>query len=253
MLAVLSPAKKLKFDRLNANIGQTLPQFQDQANELVGIARQLSVTELRGLMKISENLAAINKERFKEMASVSDQRNSKQAAFAFAGDTYTGLDVLSWDQGDIDYAQEHVRILSGLYGLLRPLDRIQPYRLEMGSRLPNQQGPNLYAFWKDSLGQAIDQVSNGIVINCASNEYFKAAAKTLKSKVITPVFKEHRPDGLKMISFYAKQARGAFARFMVQNRIQEPDDMKNFNLDGYGYQSKLSDDDNWVFTRSMID
>jgi cytoplasmic iron level regulating protein YaaA (DUF328/UPF0246 family) len=249
MLAVLSPAKKLNFDPLEVGFKKTMPDFQDDANKLAKVARKLSVSDLRGLMKISEDLAKLNKERFAAFAPASDNLNSKQAAFAFAGDTYTGLQAESFDVKDIDYAQEHLRILSGLYGALKPLDLIQPYRLEMGSRLKNAKGTNLYAYWGDRVGAALDSVANGVVVNCASNEYFKATGKNMTSRVITPAFKEERKDGLKMIGFFAKKARGSMARFMIKNRIQNPEGLKDFDTDGYKFQPKLSSENDWVFTR----
>ncbi len=251
MLAVLSPAKKLNFDPLEDGFGQTMPDFQENANELAEVARKLSVSDLRNLMKISEDLASLNKDRFAAFAPKSDDRNSKQAAYAFAGDTYTGLQADSLDTGDVEYAQDHLRILSGLYGVLRPLDRIQPYRLEMGSRLKNAIGTNLYAYWGDKVGTALDEVSNGVVVNCASNEYFKATGKNMTSRVIVPAFKEEREDGLKMIGFFAKKARGSMARYMVQNRIDTPEGLKDFDVDGYKFQPKLSGENDWVFTRKQ--
>jgi len=249
MLVVISPAKKLNYDPLDGNIGATLPAFQSRANELAKVANKLSVSELRSLMKISENLAVLNKARFKAFASVSDTQNAKQAAFAFAGDTYMGLQATDFDAADLEYAQDHLRILSGLYGALKPLDLIQPYRLEMGSRLKTDQAANLYGYWGRDIGCALDEVANGVVVNCASSEYFKATGKEMTARVITPVFKEQREDGLKMIGFYAKKARGSMARFMVQNRIDNPEGLKDFNTDGYGFQASLSEADTWVFTR----
>ena len=249
MLAVLSPAKKLNFEPLADDFPHTMPLFQGDANQLAQVARKLSVSDLRGLMKISEDLATLNKERFTAFASSSDKRNSKQAAYAFAGDTYTGLQAETLNAEDVNFAQDHLRILSGLYGVLKPLDRIQPYRLEMGSRLNNSAGTNLYAYWGDRVGVALDQTANGVVVNCASNEYFKATGKNMTSRVITPAFKEEREDGLKMIGFFAKKARGSMARYMIQNKIQNPDDLKDFDLDGYKFQPKLSDENDWVFTR----
>ncbi|MBE9477422.1 MAG: peroxide stress protein YaaA [Proteobacteria bacterium] len=249
MLAVLSPAKKLNFDPLDEGMAQSLPAFQDDANTLAKIARKLSVSDLRSLMKISEDLASLNKARFAAFTPVSDDRNSKQAAFAFAGDTYTGLQISNMEADDVAYAQDHVCILSGLYGVLKPLDRMQPYRLEMGSRLQNKAGSNLYAYWGDRIGGALDQVSGGVVVNCASVEYFKATGKNMTSRVITPAFKEERDGELKMIGFFAKKARGMMARFMVLNRIETPEGLKDFDLEGYKFQPKLSGENDWVFTR----
>ena len=249
MLAVLSPAKKLNFDPLADGFAQSLPVFQDDANTLAKIARKLSVSDLRGLMKISEDLATLNKDRFAAFARVSDDRNSKQAAFAFAGDTYAGLQAENLDAEDVGYAQDHLRILSGLYGVLKPLDRIQPYRLEMGSRLQNNAGSNLYAYWGDRVGAVLDKAANGVVVNCASHEYFKATGKNMTSRVITPAFKEERDGDLKMIGFFAKKARGMMARFMIRNRIDKPEGLRDFDLDGYKFQPKLSGENDWVFTR----
>jgi uncharacterized protein len=249
MLAVLSPAKKLNFDPLDESFAKSLPDFQADANVLAKAARKLSVADLRKLMKISEDLASLNKKRFAAFAPASNDLNSKQAAFAFAGDTYTGLQITNMEPADVVYAQDHLRILSGLYGVLRPLDRIQPYRLEMGSRLQNKAGSNLYTYWADRIGTALDDAANGVVVNCASNEYFKATGKNMTSRIITPAFKEERDGDLKMIGFFAKKARGMMARFMVLNRIEDPEGLKDFDLEGYKFQPKLSGDDDWVFTR----
>lgn len=254
MLAVLSPAKKLNFDEKAEGLIETTPAYQDDANRLARIAKKLSVSELRDLMKISEDLAQLNKKRFQGFAKESTEENSKQAMLAFAGDTYVGLDAEAFDADEQAYAQDHLRILSGLYGLLRPMDRIQPYRLEMGSRLANKEGPSLYAYWGTKLAKAMDVASDGApVVNCASTEYFKAAnEKAMKSPVITPSFKEDRDGELKMIGFFAKRARGAMARYMIQNRVDTVDGLKDFDLDGYKFQPKLSDDRALTFTRKAV-
>lgn len=253
MLAVLSPAKSLDFTPAAHDTGETLPEFQLDANRLVRIAKKLSASELRQLMSISEDLAQLNVNRFRAFEKTSTDENSKQAALAFTGDTYQGLQAWGFDAEQLSYAQNHLRILSGLYGLLRPLDRIQPYRLEMGSRLENKQGRTLYAYWGQRLAKALDQASAGApVINVASNEYFKAAGEEhLKSRVITPAFKEESDAGLKMVGFFAKRARGAMARYMIVNQIDQPDGLKDFDTDGYAFQSRLSDETNWVFTRKQ--
>lgn len=254
MLAVLSPAKKLNFDEKAEGLIETAPAYQDDANRLAGIAKKLSVSELRDLMKISEDLAQLNKKRFQGFAKESTGDNSKQAMLAFAGDTYVGLDAEAFDADEQAYAQDHLRILSGLYGLLRPMDRIQPYRLEMGSRLANKEGPSLYAYWGTKLAKAMDDASGGApVVNCASAEYFKAAKeKTMKSPVITPSFKEDRDGELKMIGFFAKRARGAMARYMIQNRVDTVEGLKDFDLDGYKFQPSLSDEASLTFTRKAM-
>jgi cytoplasmic iron level regulating protein YaaA (DUF328/UPF0246 family) len=248
MLAVISPAKKMDFEPVNG-INATTPDFVTDANTLAGHARKLSVSDLRAMMKISEDLAKLNRERFQAFSSTPDERATKQAAFAFAGDTYTGLQAGSLSSDDLDYAQNHLRILSGLYGVLRPLDRIQPYRLEMGRKLATKSGNTLYAYWDDRIGAALDAASDGVIVNLASNEYFKAAGKKMTSRVITPAFKEEREDGLKMIGLFAKKARGAMARFIVQNRIETVDGLKGFNTDGYGFRADLSGENDWVFSR----
>ena len=251
MLVVLSPAKKLNFDEKPEGLIETLPDYQIDANRLARIAKKLSVSELRDLMKISEDLAKLNRERFQSFAQESTADNSKQAMLAFAGDTYVGLNADSFNSDEQAYAQDHLRILSGLYGLLRPMDRIQPYRLEMGSRLANTEGPSLYAYWGTKLAKALDEASGGApVVNCASTEYFKATnQKIMKSTVITPTFKEDRNGELKMIGFFAKKARGAMARYMITNRVKSFDGVKDFDLDGYKFQPKLSDETTPIFTR----
>jgi cytoplasmic iron level regulating protein YaaA (DUF328/UPF0246 family) len=249
MLAVISPAKKLDFDPVGEDVVATQPSFQKDANILADVARDLSVSDLRGLMHISEDLATLNKERFRAFASRSGDRNSKQAALAFAGDTYTGLRAGDFSTDDLDYAQDHLRILSGLYGVLRPMDRIQPYRLEMGSRLANAEGSSLYAYWGKRLGPVLDKAADGVVLNCASQEYFKAAKQSIKSRIITPQFKEDKGGELKMIGFFAKKARGSMARFLIENRITNPDDLKGFDTEGYTFQPALSGENDWVFTR----
>jgi len=251
MLAVISPAKKLNFDPLPDTVGESFPEFQEDANRLTTIAKKLSVSDLRKLMKISEDLATLNRDRFQAFAENSDARNAKQAIFAFAGDTYTGLSANAFDTDDLEYAQVHLRILSGLYGALRPLDIIQPYRLEMGSRLANDAGPTLYAYWGDRIGKALDAASGGApVVNLASNEYFKATrAKNMQSPIIDVAFKEERDGLLKMIGFYAKKARGSMARFIIQNRVETVEGLKDFDIDGYGFQPDLSTGMSLVFTR----
>ena len=254
MLAIVSPAKKLDFSDLPRPLPHSKPDFADDAQALVKTARRLSRPKLRKLMKLSAPLAELNYQRFQNHAEELTPGNAKQAALAFAGDTYAGLDSASLDDGDLAFAQNHLRILSGLYGLLRPLDLIQPYRLEMGSRLATRHGKTLYDFWGGRLAAAIDEQLAGheqpVLVNLASSEYFKAvAAKSLRARVITPAFKEASNGSAKVIGFFAKRARGAMARYMIQNRLERPEDLKAFAADGYEYQEKLSEADNWVFTR----
>lgn len=251
MLAVISPAKKLNYDPVSGDIPTTLPEFQDDATRLARTAKQLSLTGLRDLMNISQDLAKLNKERFKAFEPASTTKNAKQAALAFDGDTYQGLQADSFSADDFEYAQDHLRILSGLYGLLKPLDLMQPYRLEMGSRLKTRRGTNLYAYWGDQLTKTLDKVSGGeAIVNLASNEYFKAAkSDKLNSPVITCDFKEEKGNELKMIGFFAKNARGAMARYMIQNRVDQVEGLKGFDLNGYGFRDDLSNEQNFVFSR----
>lgn len=254
MLTVISPAKKLDMEA-RSDVTPTQPTFQDDANTLAAVARKLSAGELRKLMDISDALAELNADRFREFTPASTTENSKPALFAFAGDTYTGLEAASLDAEEIDYAQGHLRILSGLYGLLRPLDAMQPYRLEMGSRLKTNRGKSLYEYWGDRISQALnaqaDEAGTNLLVNCASQEYFGAVdLEALKLTVITPSFLEDKPGGPKIVSFFAKKARGAMARFIVQNRITEPDQIKEFDLGGYRWQPDLSTPEAPVFLRA---
>ncbi|WP_373083873.1 peroxide stress protein YaaA [Sneathiella sp.] len=255
MLAIISPAKKLNFERDNSPELSTQPEFLPETKKLIARAKKLNAKDLQRLMKISDDLSALNRERFKAMKLPLTPDNAKQAAFAFNGDTYTGLQAPTMTAADIDYAQDHLRILSGLYGLVRPLDLIQPYRLEMGTRLDTERGDNLYQFWGDRLSRKLDAELNAhgspVLINLASSEYFKAVdRKSLKATVITPIFKEIRGNTAKVIGFTAKRARGMMARFMIENRIDRPDGLKEFGQAGYLFQPTLSDAHNYIFTRA---
>lgn len=254
MLAIVSPAKKLDFSELMRSVPVTQPDFLEQSAELVEAARKLNRSALQRLMKLSDKLTELNFQRFKAYETPFTQANAKPAALAFSGDTYVGLDADSLDEADLTYAQDHLRILSGLYGMLRPLDLIQPYRLEMGSRLGTQNASNLYEFWGDDLGNAIDAALDGhsdpVVINLASQEYFKAVRpKNIKSRIITPVFKEVRDGEARVLGLFAKRARGMMARYMITNRIEDAEGLKAFTDGGYAFRDHLSDADNWVFTR----
>lgn len=249
MLIVVSPAKKLDMSSVDG-LSATEPEYLNCANDLASIARELSAVDLKKMMGISDNLAALNAERFSQFG----QMARKPAALAFAGDTYLGLEASSLDKSELDWAQDHLRILSGLYGLLRPLDEIEPYRLEMGSRMTNPKGKTLYDYWGDTLAQALNKqaasTQSRILVNCASQEYFGAVRlDALNVPVITPVFKEWRNGALKIISFSAKRARGAMARFIIQNRLNEPESIKDFNSGGYCYEPGESDAANLVFVR----
>ena len=249
MLVVVSPAKKLNMSLVD-NLKVSEPHFKKNANELVNVVRGLSVQDLEKLMDISTTLAELNKDRFNDFGN----QQKKAAAFAFAGDTYKGLSIEKFEIGDLDWAQKHLRILSGLYGLLRPLDEIEPYRLEMGSKLKGAHGSSLYDYWgnkiSENLNQHAKEIGSKILVNCASNEYFNAInLNSLLLRVITPIFMEHKNGKEKIISFYAKNARGAMARFIIQNRLKSEEDIKKFDLDGYNYSAEKSDEGKFVFIR----
>jgi len=249
MLVVVSPAKKLNMDAIEG-VEATEPAFKDEIAQLVKVAQKLKVKDLQSLMGISVDLAKLNAERFAAFGEM----DRKPAMYAFAGDTYQGLEASSLDRDEVAYAQDHLRILSGLYGVLRPLDAMEPYRLEMGSRLKTKQGANLYDFWGDKIAGALnaqaDVVGSDILVNCASQEYFGAVDLTaLEPSVVTPVFMEDKGQGPKIVSFFAKKARGAMARFMVQNRVDSLDGLRDFDVGGYTYQPKQSTEDKLVFVR----
>lgn len=250
MLVVVSPAKKLDMNPAT-DVEPTRPAFQPEAEELVSVAHRLTVGDLQKLMKISEPLAKLNAERFAEFGTMPQ----KPAALAFAGDTYQGLEADSLEPDEMDWAQDHFRILSGLYGLLRPRDAIEPHRLEMGSRLKTARGKTLYDYWGDRIAKALnaqaDAIGTDTLINCASQEYFGAVdAEALNLRVITPVFMEEKAGTPKVVSFYAKKARGAMARFVIQHRLTDPEALKAFDAGGYRYNDEMSDGDSFVFLRA---
>ncbi len=252
MLTLISPAKSLDWSPVA--IEPTTPVFLREARSLAKVSRQLSAAQLKSLMGISDDLAQLNHDRFKAFKANPDQSVTKPAVYAFNGDTYQGFDVKSLDEGSLLWAQDHLRILSGLYGLLRPLDAIQPYRLEMGSRLKTAAGKNLYEFWGDKIANAVNKEAQdrGIdtLVNCASEEYFKAASrKVLAVNVVTPVFMEVKAGKPKIVSFYAKKARGAMARFICENRILEPQDIRSFDVGGYRFEPALSEENRPFFLR----
>jgi len=245
MLVVISPAKKL--DWTDRDVTTTAPDFQEDALSLVETARNLTVGDIKSLMSLSDGLAQLNHERFKSFEANPAPNLTRPAAFAFAGDTYQGLEFDSLDADEAAFAQDHLRILSGLYGVLRPLDAVQPYRLEMGSRLKTQRGKNLYEYWGSDLSNALnaqaEATDSEVLVNCASQEYFGAVdLKALKMEVITPQFLEDKGDGKgpKIVSFYAKKARGAMARFVVQKRINTSEGILDFDIGGYRYTPELS-------------
>ena len=250
MLVVLSPAKKLDMTPMDLP-GLTEPMFRAETHELVQLAGGLSKAQLKKLMGISDSLAELNQDRFANFGN----QTRKAAAYAFAGETYQGLEVGSLESEEISWAQNHLRILSGLYGLLRPLDEIEPYRLEMGSRLVTKRGKSLYDYWGSTLTEALNEQAENAksqaLVNCASNEYFSAVDQTtLSMPVITPTFLENTDKGAKVVGFYAKKARGAMARFIVTHRLSDPEHLKEFDLGGYLYQVEHSTDENPVFLRA---
>ncbi|MEQ9111114.1 MAG: peroxide stress protein YaaA [Rhodospirillaceae bacterium] len=255
MYTVLSPAKKLDFTPVKG-LTKTKPLFPDDTAELIGRAQKFKPQDLRRLMGISEDLATLNVERFHAF-DVSGKGETKQAALTFAGDVYVGLEASTLDKEDLAFAQSHVGILSGLYGLLRPLDGMQPYRLEMGTRVDTERGETLYQFWNgivtDMVAKMVAKSKTKTLVNLASNEYFSAVqAKDLDFPVVQPVFKEIKDGKAKVISFLAKKARGLMARHIIENRINEPDDLKAFAVDRYKFDAKASTDKQWVFTRKFI-
>lgn len=254
MLVVISPAKRL--DWAERDVSLTQPDFQEDAVRLSKTARNLSLGKLKSLMGLSDDLARLNRDRFNAFSDSPAPEATRPAALAFAGDTFQGLEAASLDEDERAWAQDHLRILSGLYGVLRPLDAIQPYRLEMGSRLKTRRGANLYEYWRDDLSKALNaqaqSVGTDTLINCASQEYFGAVApKALKLRVIAPAFMEDKDDGKgpKIVSFFAKKARGAMARFVIQNRLCDPDALTGFDLGGYQYRPEHSTPDKPVFVR----
>lgn len=255
MLMVISPAKTLDYESPLATESHTQPEFLDHACELIDQLKELEPHQVSNLMSISEKLGQLNAERFQNWYTPFNLDNARQAALAFKGDVYTGLAAESFSEDDFAFAQKHLRMLSGLYGLLRPLDLMQPYRLEMGTKFENSRGKDLYAFWGSILTDELNRLlaaDDGVLVNLASNEYFKSVKKKeLTARLITPQFKDWKNGQYKMISFYAKKARGLMCRFAIENRITQADDLKGFNLDGYYFSEEQSEGDNWVFLRDQ--
>ncbi len=254
MITVISPAKSLDFESPSATKQYSQPEFLAQSQQLIDQLQVLEPKDIASLMKLSDKLAALNFDRFQSFKTPFTQDNAKQAGFAFRGDVYQGLDFDSLSKNDFEFAQNHLRILSGLYGLLKPLDLMQAYRLEMGTKFENNAGKNLYDFWGLTINQKIDELlaeqSSSTLINLASNEYFKAVkAKLLNHTVITPVFKDFKSGKYKIVSFYAKKARGLMARYIIENKIEQPEKIKKFNVAGYYFDEASSTDTDWVFLR----
>ena len=254
MLIVLSPAKSLDYKSPAKVKASTLPEFVSESAKLIADLKKLSPQEVANLMGLSDQLAALNVGRYRDWSKKFTEENSKPAIYAFDGDVYDGFDVKTLDAKAIAFAQDHIRILSGLYGALRPLDLMQPYRLEMGTSFKNARGKDLYAFWgervTDSLKQVLEQQKKPVLLNLASEEYFKVLqAKNLDCPVISPIFQDGKDGKYKIISFYAKRARGLMARFVVENRITDAADLKGFNLDGYKYVPSESKPEKPLFRR----
>lgn len=254
MLIVISPAKTIDFE---TNIGYdkyTTPEHLNKSEQLVRQLRKMSPQELSGLMNISTKLAMLNYNRYKEWYLPFNDQNARQAIFVFKGEVFRGIDIERFSDEDLEYTQNHLRILSGLHGTLRSLDLIQPYRLEMGIKLTGKEYKNLYEFWNNEITNSIQTVLNeqgdDLLINLASDEYFKSInTKQLKARIITPIFKEHKNGTYKFLSVYGKKARGMMSRFILQNKLKTADDLKLFEEDGYYFNENLSSKDSPVFTR----
>jgi len=253
MLVVISPAKTLDFETPARTHIASTPSFLEDSQVLVERMRELAPADIAKLMKISDKLAVLNSTRYETWSLPFTPENAKQALLAFKGDVYTGLDAETLTAKQDEYAQQHLRILSGLYGIIKPLDLIQPYRLEMGTKLSNTRGKDLYQFWGDKITDSLNNElgQNDVLINLASNEYFKSVQpKKLNARIITPVFKDTKNGVQKIISFYAKKARGLMVRYMIDNQIDHAEALKDFDVAGYQFEAKQSSENEWVFTRA---
>lgn len=255
MLILLSPAKSLDYETPLLTRKATQPRLAKRSSELIEKLKKLSAKEIGTLMNISPKLAELNYQRYQDYQADHNKTNSRPAILAFTGDVYQGMTLTDWSSDDFDTAQSRIRILSGLYGVLRPLDRIQPHRLEMGTRLKNNQGNNLYDFWGESITEQLnkDLKSSGsnLVVNLASNEYFSAVKpEKLRGTLVTPVFKDEKNGAFKVISFYAKKARGMMADFIVRNQIKSVEGLRQFSSDGYKFDEKSSTETKLTFLRS---
>lgn len=254
MLTVVSPAKTLDYESALPTDEFTRPAHIKRSKLLINRLRDFSALDLAELQHVSGKIAELNFERNHAWKTPFNLNNSRQALFAFKGDVYTGLDAYSMSQQNIRFAQDHLRILSGLYGLLRPLDLMKPYRLEMGTRLSTAEGSNLYEFWDmqitDAINRQLRAIKSKTLINLASNEYFKAVkSKNVRAQIITPTFKDYKNGEYKMIGFFAKKARGLMSRYIIDNEITDPEAIKHFDVEGYAYNPSMSNEHKWVFTR----
>jgi cytoplasmic iron level regulating protein YaaA (DUF328/UPF0246 family) len=254
MLIVLSPAKTLDFESPIKVNKTTEPDFIPRSAELISTLRTMPPSEIGSLMSISDSLAQLNVARYASWSKKFTPDNSRPAVLAFDGDVYEGLDARSLNARQLDWAQKHLRILSGLYGLLRPLDLMQPYRLEMGTRLATKRGKDLYAFWGDQITEALNEsltvAKAQALVNLASEEYFKSVKPAkLDRPVITPVFEEWKGGGYKIVSFFAKRARGLMARYAIEHKLTKPEQLKDFDSEGYAFDAKASNEARWIFRR----
>ena len=257
MLFVISPAKTLDFDTPATTERYTLPRFTEQSAELIDILKQKTPADIASLMDLSEPLSVLNVSRYQAWRPKFTKTNSKQAVLAFMGDVYEGLDARSLDADSLDHAQARLRILSGLYGVLRPLDRMQPYRLEMGTRLAHAKGRNLYDFWGDALTESLNtelaKFAEPVLVNLASDEYFKAVKpKKLKARLVECSFEDLKNGRYKIISFYAKRARGLMARYALTKRLSQPEQLRDFDVEGYRFAPDASDENRYVFRRDAV-
>jgi len=256
MLIVISPAKTLDFETAPITKLHTQAEFLKESRQLIKQLKAMTPAEVSSLMKISDKLGVLNFLRFNEWKTPFTLENSKQALLAFKGDVYTGINAETFSTQELKFAQKHLRILSGLYGVLKPLDLIQAYRLEMGTKFENKKGKDLYEFWgskiTDQINQDLKASKSKHLINLASNEYFKSLqAKDINAEIIVPVFKDYKNGKYKIISFFAKKARGLMSAYIIKNRLKDPEDIKVFNVDGYKYYKSESSESNWVFKRKQ--
>lgn len=254
MIIILSPAKKLDLKIDEKVRDNTTPLFLDKSSQLIEELRQFSPTDLAVLMNVSDDIANLTFERYSKWKAPFDTDNAGQALLSFNGDVYRSMKPENFSADDIDFAQDHLRILSGLYGMLKPLDLIQPYRLEMGAKYITSGGKSLYRFWIDTITEAInsdlEKHREKVLVNLASQEYFRVVdTEKLRGRVVTPVFKEYRDDKYKVIGILAKKARGMMSRFIIQNRLKKAEDIKHFSMEGYSYDDNLSSGNELVFTR----
>lgn len=254
MLAVISPAKNLDYDTPTPTKKHTKAAFLDQSQQLINELKKLAPHDVSALMGISDKLGTLNYDRFQQWEQPFTSKNARQAVFAFNGDVYAGLDAYAFDEDELAFAQDRLRILSGLYGLLKPLDLMQPYRLEMGTKFQTTGAKDLYGFWgatlTDALNKQLKKLKTESLVNLASNEYFKSVqAKDIDANIITPVFKDLKNGQYKIISFFAKKARGRMSAYIIKNKLTDAADITGFDWDGYAYNEALSNEKNWVFTR----